>query len=111
VRSYDGHGYYINIGKCGGKRMMPENNGHPPRIKIAGEPMPFIVICPNCKKPSHPPDFDIDDPPKGFICCYCNTKHRWKFNKNTHKWEIIPGVEKNDATSGDWQNKTGTQDR
>jgi len=85
------------------KNKFPIPTGGPPQMKITGEPMPFIVTCCGCNKPSHVPDFDAKDPPKGFKCCYCGLKHDMKFNKNVHKWEIKPirEGEKSVPTTGD----------
>jgi len=69
---------------------FPIPEGAPPKIKVTGEPMPFMVTCCGCNTTSQMPDFDFKDPPAGFICYKCKLKHRLKFNKNVHRWEIIP---------------------
>ena len=98
------------LGKKNNKFPIP--TGGPPQMKVSGEPMPFAVMCCGCNKTSQMPDFDPKYPPAGFICVYCKMKHRMKFNKNAHKWEITPvreeAGEKGVSITGDADRPTNT---
>lgn len=97
------------IGQGKGKFPIPTGTAKP-QMKVTGEPMPFAVTCCGCNKVSQVPDFDPKNPPDGFICCHCKLKHRMKFNKSIHKWEIIPVREGEQSVqlTGDADGKANT---